>query len=53
MLSPLPPGKYNVMVSVKGYSEQRQEGVIVRTDMTTFIDFHLKPLPPEPKKKKK
>jgi hypothetical protein len=42
-IKPLTPGKYNVLYSYVGYSSQRQDGVVVSADKSTFMDIKLKP----------
>lgn len=42
LLLNVPPGTYTIVVSYVGYSTQRVNDVIVRTDLTTEINFSLK-----------
>jgi outer membrane receptor for ferrienterochelin and colicin len=37
----VPPGKYNVVVSMIGYKSQRMEDVLVQVDLTTTLNFEL------------
>lgn len=42
LLINVPPGVYSIVVSFVGYSSQRVNEVIVRTDLTTQLNFKLK-----------
>ncbi|TNE71540.1 TonB-dependent receptor [bacterium] len=42
LLLNVPPGTYTIVVSYIGYSAQRVNEVIVRTDLTTELNFKLK-----------
>ncbi len=42
-IKPLTPGKYNLQISYIGYATQIQQGVLVNSDKSTFIDVKLKP----------
>jgi len=39
----IPPGKYEVQVSMVGYNKAIQTGVIINSGMTTNLNFKLKP----------
>jgi outer membrane receptor protein involved in Fe transport len=41
-IKPLTPGRYNIMVTYVGYETQVQEGVVVSSDKTTFLDIKMK-----------
>ncbi|HRG88589.1 MAG TPA: carboxypeptidase regulatory-like domain-containing protein [Chitinophagales bacterium] len=42
-IKPLVPGKYNVQVSYVGYAAQIIQGIVVKSDGTTFQNFKIKP----------
>jgi protocatechuate 3,4-dioxygenase beta subunit len=56
-IDPLPPGSYMVRVSMEGFVEHRQMGVLISDRKITFMDINLTPIgwkaPKEPKKKKR
>ncbi len=42
-LKPIPPGRYDVMVSYVGYNSQRITDVIIRNEKITFLNIPLDP----------
>jgi len=43
MIINLQPGRYNVKVTAVGYTTMQQTNVLVQSDLTTRVDFQMKP----------